>query len=46
MDIPVDYTNTMQNTLNGFSFQNVGYGQYSGAVAYRPLETLYFDWNA
>jgi len=46
MDIPVDYTNTMQNTLNGFSFQNVGYGQFSGAVAYRPLEVLYFDWNA
>jgi hypothetical protein len=45
MDVPVDYTNTMQNTLNGFQFQNVGYGQFSGAVAYRPLETLYFDWN-
>lgn len=44
MDLPVDYTNTMQNTLNGFSFQNVGYGQYSGVVAYRPAETLYFDW--
>lgn len=45
MDIPVDYTNTMQNTLNGFQFQNVGYGQFSGAQAYRPLEILYFDWN-
>lgn len=44
MDIPVDYTNTMQNTLNGFTFQNVGYGQYSGAMAYRPAEILYFDW--
>lgn len=44
MDIPVQYTNTMQNTLNGFTFQNVGYGQYSGVVPYRPLEVLYFDW--
>lgn len=43
MDIPVDYTNTMQNTINGFQFQNVGYGQFTGAQAYRPLEILYFD---
>lgn len=43
MDIPVDYTNTMQNTINGFHFQNVGYGQFSGVQAYRPLEVLYFD---
>jgi len=46
MDIPVNYTNTMQNTLNGFSFQNVGYGQYTGVTPYRPLEVLYFDWGA
>ena len=45
MDIPVDYTNTMQNTINGFSFQNVGYGQFTGVKAYRPLEVLYFDWS-
>lgn len=43
MDIPVDYTNTLQNTINGFQFQNVGYGQFSGCKAYRPRETLYFD---
>jgi Uncharacterized protein conserved in bacteria (DUF2184) len=42
MDIPVDYTNTMQNTINGFQFQNVGYGQFTGPLAYRPLELLYF----
>jgi hypothetical protein len=42
MDIPVDYTNTMQNTINGFQFQNVGFGQYTGFLAYRPLEFLYF----
>jgi len=43
MDIPVDYTNTMQNTINGFHFQNVGYGQFTGVQVYRPLEVLYFD---
>lgn len=45
MDIPVDYTNTLQNTINGFNFQNVGYGQFTGAKAYRPREILYFDWG-
>ena len=43
MDIPVDYTNTQQNSINGFQFQNVGYGQFTGVLAYRPLEMLYFD---
>ena len=45
MDIPVDYSNTLQNTLNGFQYQNVGYGQYTGVVAFRPLEVLYFDYT-
>jgi hypothetical protein len=43
MDIPVDYSNTLQNTLNGFQFQSVGYGQFTGVQAYRELEVLYFD---
>lgn len=42
MDIPVQYTNTLQNTINGFQFQNAGYGQYTGPLAYRPLEMMYF----
>lgn len=45
MDIPVDYTNTMQNTINGFQFQNVGYGQFTGVQLYRAPEVLYFDWG-
>ena len=45
MDIPVDYSNTLQNTINGFNFQNVGYGQYTGVTAFRPLEVLYFDYT-
>lgn len=42
MDIPVPYTNTLANSLNNFSFQNVGYGQFTGVLAYRPLEMMYF----
>lgn len=41
MDLPVDYTSTLANSLDNFSFQNVGYGQFSGVLAYRPLEMLY-----
>jgi Uncharacterized protein conserved in bacteria (DUF2184) len=44
MDLPVDYTNTLANSLDNFSFQNVGYGQFTGVVPYRPLETLYFSY--
>jgi len=42
MDIPVDYTNTLANSIDNFNFQNVGYGQFTGVLAYRPLELLYF----
>jgi hypothetical protein len=45
MDIPVDYTNTLQNTVNGFQFQSAAYGEFTGLKAYRPLEMLYFDWG-
>lgn len=45
MDIPVDYTSTLANTFNGFQFQNVAYGQFTGATAYRPKEFLYFRFN-
>lgn len=46
MDIPLDYTNTLANSVDNFSFQNVGYGQYTGVLAYRPLEMLYFQYSA
>ena len=42
MDVPLDYTNTMANSINNFSFENVGYGEFTGVLAYRPLEMLYF----
>lgn len=44
MDIPVDYTNTLANSLDNFMFQNVGYGQFTGVLAYRPLELMYFTY--
>jgi len=42
MTIPVDYTSTLANTLNGFQFQNVAYGQFAGVQLLRPSELLYF----
>ncbi len=44
MDIPLQYTNTLANSINNFQFQNVGYGQFTGVLAYRPLEMLYFQY--
>lgn len=44
MDIPVDYTNTLANSLNNFQFQNVAYGQFTGVMAYRPQELLYYQY--
>ena len=41
MDIPLDYTNTLANSLDNFQFQNAAYGQFTGVLAYRPLEVLY-----
>lgn len=41
MDIPVDYTNTLANSLDNFSFQNAAYGQFTGVLSYRPLELYY-----
>ena len=44
MDIPVDYTNTLANSIDNFSFQNAAYGQFTGAQAYRPSEMLYYHY--
>lgn len=43
MDIPVDYTTTLANSLDNFAFNSVGYGQFTGVLAYRPLELMYFQ---
>jgi hypothetical protein len=42
MSVPVPYGNTVANTVNGFQFQNVGYGQFTGLQLLRPAELLYF----
>ncbi len=44
MDIPLPYTNTLANSLDNFMFQNAGYGQFTGVLAYRPAEMLYFQY--
>jgi len=41
MDIPLQYTNTLANSLDNFMFQNSGYGQFTGVLAYRPAELYY-----
>lgn len=45
MEIPVDYTTTIYDTINGFNYQSVGYGQFSGVQTYRPKEMIYFDYS-
>lgn len=42
MNLPVDYTPTAAQTLNGFQFQNVGFGQFTGVTLLRPLELYQF----
>lgn len=44
MNIPLNYTNTLANSINNFSFQNAGYGQFTGVLPLRPLEILYFQY--
>lgn len=46
MNIPVDYTSTLANSLDNFSFQNVAFAQFTGVQALRPLEVLYFTFSA
>lgn len=45
MNIPIDYTSTSFATGNGFDFASVAYGQFSGVIALRPREVLYFDYS-
>lgn len=43
MDLPIDYTMTQAGTINGYSWENVGYGSFTGVVAQREKEILYFS---
>jgi hypothetical protein len=42
LEIPIGYTTTAANTLNNFTFQNVGYARVGGVGVFRNLETRYF----
>lgn len=44
MDLPIDYTMTSAGTFNGFSWENVGFGSFTGVVAQREKEMLYFTY--
>lgn len=41
-NIPVDFTPTAANTIDGFGFQYVAYGQATGVLLLRPLELIYY----
>lgn len=45
MNIPVDYTATLANSINGFHWENAAYGQFTGVKTFRPKEVLYFDFT-
>lgn len=45
-EIPVDYTVTVPNSMDGFTIRNVAYGQHSGVLDARPQEILYMDLTA
>lgn len=44
MNVPVDYTNTLANSINNFSFQNAAFGEFTGVLAIRPAELYYFKY--
>lgn len=41
MNIGVNYTSTLANSLDSFQFQNTAYGMFTGLKAFRPNEMLY-----
>jgi hypothetical protein len=46
INIPVNYTTTMQNSADSFNYESVGYGQFTEPTLLKPLEHLYFTWSA
>jgi len=42
MDIPIQLVSTVAGTVNGFTWENVSYGSFTGVVMQRPGEMLYF----
>jgi hypothetical protein len=46
MDIPIDYTSTQIGTVDGFTWQNVAFGQFTGVISLREKEMLYLSHTA
>lgn len=46
MSIPVDLTMLDARSVNGFDWEQLAYGQYSGVMVHRPREMLYMDLTA
>jgi hypothetical protein len=44
MNIPVDYTNTLANSVDNFMFNSAAFSQFSGVALYRPLELMYLSY--
>ena len=44
MDVPVDYTQSITDTISGFDYSSVAYAGFTGCKAYRPAQILYFDY--
>lgn len=46
MDLPIDYTMTQSGTVNGFTWENVAFGQFTGVAAIRDKEMYYLTHSA
>lgn len=44
LDLPVSYQTTAFNTIDNFTFYNVGYGQVGGVRMLRPQTAIYFTY--
>ena len=42
MDVPVPYSFTVPNTMDGWHLASVSYGQVTGLKTYHPQELMYF----
>lgn len=43
MDIPLNFTVTLPNSLDNMTYNSAAYGRFTGVTAIKELETLYFD---
>ena len=43
MDLPMDFVLAAPVPIGPVTFEGLGYGQFTGVVAFRPAEIIYFD---